>query len=200
VPAVAKTSDDAIASAARRLLEDGAEVSMAAVAAAIGIRAPSLYKRFADRDALIGRLRRDAYDALAARLSAVERTTDAREYFRRLARAYRAFALEHPRVYALLFEPGEDTDERVASARAAAVSPVLEVLRAAIGAEHALAAARTVTAFLHGHVSMVQAGAFRLGGDVESAFAYGVERLLDGLLGCPGPDARADETQRVRPQ
>jgi hypothetical protein len=36
---------------------------------------------------------------------------------------------------------------------------------------------------------MVQAGAFHLGGDVDAAFAYGLERLLDGLLGPAVPPA-----------
>ena len=49
------------------------------------------------------------------------------------------------------------------------------------GPDHALEAARTVTAWAHGFISMELAGAFRLGGDVEAAFTFGVTRLADAL-------------------
>ena len=42
-------------------------------------------------------------------------------------------------------------------------------------------AARTVTAWAHGFVTMELAGAFRLGGDVDRAFAYGVDHLAGAL-------------------
>ena len=50
-----------------------------------------------------------------------------------------------------------------------------------MGVEHALEGARLVVAWAHGFVSMELAGAFRLGGDVDEAFAFGVERLAVAL-------------------
>jgi hypothetical protein len=38
-----------------------------------------------------------------------------------------------------------------------------------------------VVAWAHGFVSMELAGAFRLGGDVDDAFAFGVDRLASAL-------------------
>jgi hypothetical protein len=35
-----------------------------------------------------------------------------------------------------------------------------------------------VVAWIHGFVSMELAGAFRLGGDVQVAFDYGLERII----------------------
>ena len=68
-PARARTSADAIVGAGRALLERGGleAVTMQAVADAVGVRAPSLYKRFAGRPALI----RAIADDVAAELGAV---------------------------------------------------------------------------------------------------------------------------------
>ena len=38
-----------------------------------------------------------------------------------------------------------------------------------------------MTAFAHGFVSMELTGAFRLGGDVDAAYRYGVDVLVDAL-------------------
>jgi hypothetical protein len=64
---------------------------------------------------------------------------------------------------------------------AASSAPVLRVAAALAGERDALHAARTFTAWLNGFVSMELAGAFRLGGDVEHAFEYGVERIADAV-------------------
>ncbi len=155
---------------------------MAAVAQATGVRAPSLYKRFADRRALVSRVRRDAYAELGLVLSAAAKGSTDRARLRAMATAYRKFAANHPRIYALLFSHDEISDVMTSDARVASVSSGLTILRRAVGPERALDAARTLTAFLHGHITMAQAGAFHLGGDVDGAFKYGLERVLDGIL------------------
>jgi AcrR family transcriptional regulator len=183
VPAVAKTTDDEIAAAARRLLESGSgHFSMAAVAEATGVRAPSLYKRFADRRALLARVRRDAYVELGLALARSAKGPNDRERLRAMAGAYRKFARKNPRFYELLFSRDEDSDTTTSEARVASVASALQILRRVVGPDRALDAARTLTAFLHGHITMAQAGAFHLGGDVDGAFTYGVERVLDGIF------------------
>ncbi len=59
--------------------------------------------------------------------------------------------------------------------------PVLRAAAEVAGPEHALEAARTFTAWAHGFITMELAGAFNLGGDVDAAFDYGVERLSRAL-------------------
>lgn len=49
------------------------------------------------------------------------------------------------------------------------------------GPEQALESARLVVAWAHGFVSLELAGAFRLGGDVDAAFDFGIDRLTDAL-------------------
>ena len=50
-----------------------------------------------------------------------------------------------------------------------------------MGTDAALEAARLVTAWATGFIEMELAGAFRLGGDLDRAFEYGLERLERGL-------------------
>lgn len=185
-PAHPRTSDAALVAAARRLLaRDGpAGVTMNAVGAEVGIRGPSLYKRFADRDALLRAVEGEALADLTMDLKAVAHGPP-RDMLTRMAVVYRDFAHAAPPVYALLFAPVVWDEARVAS-RAAAAAPLLAVTSRLVGPDSALPAARLLTAFLHGWVSMELAGAFRLGGDVEAAFAYALSAVLDGL-GAPPP-------------
>ena len=53
----------------------------------------------------------------------------------------------------------------------------------------ALHAARLLTAWMHGFSEMQRAGAFRLGGDVDEAFSWGVERLVRALAPTPSTEA-----------
>src|SRR4051795_3990639 len=86
-----------IVAAARELLEAEGGVSMRRLADRLGIKAPSLYKHLRDKGALEAALISDAF------LEAAERFEQAGDLFE-LGSAYRAFALEHPHLYRLMFQ------------------------------------------------------------------------------------------------
>jgi len=191
VPTPDRTSLEAIVDAGRALLEsDGLDgLTMQAVAERVGVRAPSLYKRIRNRDDLVARIAEATLGELRERLDdAAEpanepdpaHDTDPGAELARLARAVRAFAHERPAGYRLIFGPGAElrlSDTALAEASGA----VLRVAGDLAGDEHRLDAARTITAWANGFVSMELAGAFRLGGDVDRAFEFGIARLAAAL-------------------
>ena len=182
-PARARTSYDDIVAAGRDLLETGGldAVTMLAVADRVGVRAPSLYKRFADRGALIAAIASAALEELADVLGPYVRDPDPAAGLVQTASAFRTFAKRNPRAYELLFMNLPRGSRPPDSLNAAAAAPLIQLTERLVGPERALEAARLVTAFAHGFVSMEITGAFRLGGDVDQAFAYGVRVLVDGL-------------------
>ena len=184
-PARARTSRSDIIAAARDLLEDGGldAVSMAAVAARVGVRPPSLYKHFGDRDALIGAVATQASVELGdACTAAVESAgPDPTARLQALAIAYRVRAVAHPRATALLFAGIAPAATPTPESQTEAARPVLDVVASIVGPARALSAARVLTAFAHGVTSMEAAGAFRFGGDVDEAYRFGVAVLTAGL-------------------
>jgi hypothetical protein len=50
-----------------------------------------------------------------------------------------------------------------------------------VGSQHALLAARTIVAWAHGFITMELTGAFRLGGDLEQAWSYGLDQVLAAI-------------------
>jgi AcrR family transcriptional regulator len=181
-PAPARTSADAIVSAARRILESGglASVTMRSVADAVGVKGPSLYKRVPDRAALLRAVSDSVIDDLGRAMSHANESDDPRADLRTAAVAYRAFVLRNPNGYRLLFTDLGDSNPD-ASALAALGEPVVNAMTRLAGPSAALEGARTFVAWAHGFVSMELAGAFRLGGDLEAAYAFGIEAILDGV-------------------
>lgn len=182
-PARARTSNEAILAAGRETLEAGGldALTMQAVAARVGIRAPSLYKRFANRSALMRAIAEDAIAEQGREIAAAVRGDDPAADLRRMARAYRAFAHRAPQAYQLTFTNLAPDARPPVEASARAAAPLIEIAGRLVGSDRALDAARLVTAFVHGFVSMELAGAFRLGGDVDAAYRFGVDALLRGL-------------------
>jgi AcrR family transcriptional regulator len=188
MPTPERTSRDAIVAAGCDLLETAGlqGLTMQSVAERVGVRAPSLYKRVRNRDELVGLIAQATIDELGARLDAAAGPPgDSRAALRRLARAAREFAHARPAGFRLIFAPA--TGATLArDSLATASAPLLRVAAWLAGEEHALNAARTFTAWLNGFVSMELAGAFRLGGDVEEAFEFGLDRLADSLARTDG--------------
>ena len=185
MPTPDRTSLDAIVEAGRDILESAgsAGLTMQAVAGRVGVRAPSLYKRVRNRDDLVRLITEATVRDLGERLATVDAGDDPRRALAELARAFRAFAHARPRGYQLIFTPGRGRPGAETLGRA--VEPVLRVAAQLAGQEHALPAARTLTAWANGFISMELAGAFQLGGDVDQAFEYGIGRLCDALAGQP---------------
>ena len=78
-------------------------MTMQAVADAVGVRAPSLYKRFANRGALIRAIADDVAAELGAVAAPALEIDDPAEAIRVVADRYRAFAHRSPGAYQLVF-------------------------------------------------------------------------------------------------
>src|SRR5215470_551998 len=154
MPAPARTSTAAVVAAGRTILErDGLPgLTMQAVADAVGVRAPSLYKRVRDRAALVRLIADDLAAELAERLDDAATTGDAEQDLRSVVAAFREFAHANPAAYPLLFDPRRGGPSPEALERSSAA--VLGVAADLAGADRALPAARTVVAWAHGFVSM----------------------------------------------
>ena len=181
-PALAKATNDEIVAAALDIIaRTGVEaLSLTAVAEAVGIRAPSLYKRFASRAVLMNSVRDRALIELAARLRDARRRKSGRAAIKAMAAAYRDWGKDRPNLYRLVHSSPAFA---LTPAATSATAPVLEELSVLGGERNALAAARLFTSFLHGFVIMEIDGAFKMGGSIDAAFTFGLEAIIRGLEG-----------------
>lgn len=181
MPAVAKTTDERILAAARKLVEQqGADaLSMQALGERVGVRAPSLYKRFPHRDAILDGVLEGVLVELGAEMRAAAHGRSPAQDLARMAEVYRAFALQRPHLYALIFRRGASV--AIDTQRRSTVEPLFTTLAAWLSRDKVLPAARTLVAWLHGFVSMELDQAFHLGDGVDEAFAFGLRTLIGAL-------------------
>lgn len=186
MPTPARTSLQEIVQVSRSIIESGGldSLTMQRVANAVGVKAPSLYKHVRSRDALIRCVVEGVARELTETLDEAATTGDPLIDLRSLAHALRAYAHANPVAYGLLFA-NLPADARADDALARTSSAVLRTTTAIVGRETSLEAARMVVAWAHGFISMELAGAFRLGGDLDQAYAFGVERLGAALTQTP---------------
>ncbi|MGW2156057.1 TetR/AcrR family transcriptional regulator [Nonomuraea sp. NPDC001699] len=177
-----------IVAAARELVEaGGAEaLTMRALAARLGIRAPSLYKHFPDKSAVEAELIAIALAELAVALERAERAErDGGGGGERdggggggglgaLGRAYRAYALAHPHLYRLMSAGPLPRDLLPAGVEERAAAPLARIVRGE-------AAARAVWGLAHGLVVLELDGRFPPGADVEAAWAAGMSAFTASM-------------------
>ena len=181
MPTPAKTSLDQLIGIARALVEAGGPdaLTVSAVAQGAGVKAPSLYKHFADRAALLKAVEIAVLHELEGVLRRETKGRTPETRLKSMADAYRRFALEKPRRYEVIYSRNAFDDPEIAAACLFSAQPLFEELRAAGVAEpRILPLSRTLTAFLHGFVSMEIVKAFRLGGDIDSDFSESVATIL----------------------
>ena len=183
MPTPARTSLDLIVKAGREIIEaDGIDgLTMQSIAARVGVRAPSLYKRIRSRNDLLRLVGNDAAAEITRELEVAVSGKDARQDLAALANAFRRFAHKNPGAYSLVFAPLPDDARADSDWSIKASAPVINATERLAGTGEALEAARTVVAWANGFIAMELAGAFRLGGDVDRAFDYGIDRLATAI-------------------
>lgn len=184
MPAPEKTSQEAIVAAGRELVERNgiSGLTMQAVAEKVGVRAPSLYKRVRNRDELMDLVVAATIEDLAQALrDAIDGIDDPRDQLKSAAGTLRAFGRGRPKSFELIFGPAREASEGTRAARDRAVAPLLSSCSALVGQQRALDAARLVTAWANGFITMELAESFRMGGDVEGSWAWGLDRIVRAL-------------------
>ena len=181
MPAHAQTSNAAIVAAGRQLLEARGldALTMREVADAVGVRTPSLYKRVRDRSDLLRLILEDVIDELTAATDAAGDSGDPTTDLRTMLTGYRAFAHANPVAFTLLSAPQPLPGATARSERSSAA--LLRLVAELAGPRHTLPAARTIMAWANGFIAMELAGAFRLGGDLQEAWDFGLERVLSAV-------------------
>jgi len=161
-------------------------LTLARVAAAAGVRTPSLYNHVESLDDVRRRVAllalRDLADAL--RDAAVGRAGD--DALAAMADAYRAYARRHPGRYAATQRAPAEGDEAMRAAATGAVDVVLAILRGyGLEGDDAIHAARAVRSALHGFVALEAGGGFGIPVDLDESYARMVRALARGLRDAP---------------
>jgi AcrR family transcriptional regulator len=159
-----------IVDAARYLLEAGGPeaVTTRAIAERLSIQAPSLYKHFADKDAVEAALVAAGFVEQAEAFAAASRS---RNPLTALGRAYRSWALAHPHLYLLMTNRPLERDQLPEGVEAAAAAPLLK----ACGGDRNRA--RAAWAFAHGMTSLELANRFPPDADLDAAWRCGIDAL-----------------------
>ena len=183
MPYPAKICASDVHDAALKLLEaQGIEaVSMRSLAEVLGVRASSLYRHIAHREALLALLSEDAALQLhEALIAAAASRQVGRPALRALAQAFVTFARARPHLYALLHTPrppeaGVGEGQRLWQF-------ILGQVSATSGQPDDTAGTVALWAFLHGYVELERSGLYGLSGP-----GAGFERGLAALLSWQGP-------------
>ncbi|MDO8213847.1 TetR-like C-terminal domain-containing protein [Conexibacter sp. CPCC 206217] len=174
----------AVVDAAAALADaDGLDaLTLARLAAALGVRTPSLYSHVGGLDDLRRRLGARGAAELAEVVGGAAVGKARGDALRAAADAYRAYALAHPGTYLALQQPPDPDDPDAVAAGSAAVG-VFAALLSGYGLEgsDAIHAIRGVRSALHGFVAIETSGGFGMAEEVDESFARLVALLDRGL-------------------
>jgi AcrR family transcriptional regulator len=178
----ARLDAEAVVTAAAALAdEDGlAELTLARLAAALGIRTPSLYAHVDGLGDLRARLGARGAREMAEAIQPAAAGRSGADALRAVAAAYRAYAHAHPGTYAATQVASDREDNQTAGA---AVVGVLVAVLAGYGitGDAAIHTVRAIRSALHGFVSLEREGGFGLPLSLDESYATLVEMIDAGL-------------------
>jgi AcrR family transcriptional regulator len=185
MPYPTQITPDRILERAEALLEQhGAEqMSLYQLAAALGVKTPSLYRYYAGKADLLRAMNlRTVERLIAAMKHAAEHASGSdAERVLQMGLTYRLFALEQPNAYALAFgarEPATRPDPASLEVLAQEIQAVISPISGDAGS---LTALRGLWALVHGYVMIELAGQFQRGGDLDAAYESSLRIYIRGL-------------------
>jgi AcrR family transcriptional regulator len=147
-------------------------LSMRSVASRIGVKAPSLYKHFPDKESIESALIAEAFQQVAVLFS---EAVSGDEPLASLGVAYRTWARQHPHLYRLMTQKPLRRDLLPPGVEAAAGAPVVQ----AAGGDPDLA--RAAWALAHGLTLLELDGRFPPDADIDAAWRAGIAGVSRSL-------------------
>jgi AcrR family transcriptional regulator len=157
------------------------KLSLNKLAAAMGVKAPSLYRYYRNKAALLQAVNEDTVVRLFQAMNPilempgqpVDRIVDA-------AHRYRSFAHDNAAIYGMLFTNTIDDLRPDPEMNVRMVLPYQSLMATICGEQNALSALRGFLALMHGFVMLELAEQLRRGGDLSVAYEASVRAYLDG--------------------
>jgi AcrR family transcriptional regulator len=184
MPRAGLTVDRVVAEAAAVADEEGLpQLTLAAVAQRLGVALPSLYKHVAGVDGMRRLLAIEGMRGLGNGLARAAVGKSSRDALEAIAHSYRAFAAEHPGLYAATTRAPVPEDEEHTAVSQEALDVVLAVMDSyGIDGPDAVHAIRILRSALHGFVTQEAGGAFGMPESIDESFRVMVD-VLDRALG-----------------
>ncbi|MCC7447363.1 MAG: TetR/AcrR family transcriptional regulator [Anaerolineae bacterium] len=158
------------------------EVTLAALATRLGVRAPTLYHYVDGLTGLRRELAIQGCQELAHRLGEAIMGKAGDDAVLALADAYRAFAAEHPGLYAATVQAADPADTVLNNAQTAVVAVAMRALSAYhLTHEDAVHVIRMLRSVVHGFVTLEHAGGFGMPVDLDRSYNGLLRLLLVGL-------------------
>ena len=160
-----------IVTAAREILEAEGEaaLTMRRLAARLGMKAPSLYKHFPDKEALELELMVTGFEEFADVFGAAV-AADAPSPMAVLGAAYRGFARAHPHLYRLMTDRPIPRDRLPDGLELRAAAPLVQAMGSQAGA-------RAAWAMAHGLVMLELNGRLPADADLDAVWAAGSDAM-----------------------
>jgi AcrR family transcriptional regulator len=197
VPRAGLNTDRVAAAAAELADEVGPDqLTLAALAARLGVRQPSLYKHVASMDALQQLIAERGKAELADVLGRAAIGLARDDALVAMAHAWRAWAREHPGRYQIGQRtpgPGETSHQAVADRFVAAIAAVMAGY--GLAGDDAIDAIRAFRSGLHGFVSLEANGGFGMPLSVDRSF----DRLVQALVRAVSNWSDVSEPDRAVP-
>jgi AcrR family transcriptional regulator len=162
-------------------------LTLAAIAAELGVRVPSLYHHVDGLPELRSALRTRALRLLHGTLGEATVGRAGRDALAGVVHGLRRFAHAHPGLLAFTTAVGPDDDAEVRAAGAAVVALIFSVLHGyRLDGSAAVHATRVLRAALHGFVTLEAAGGFARAEEIEDTLDVLVDVLDAGLRAWSG--------------
>jgi AcrR family transcriptional regulator len=157
-------------------------VTLARVAAALGVRSPSLYNHVDGRDGLLRAIAARSTTELATALRRAATGRSGLDAVEAVAQAQRDYARAHPGRYAATVAPPVPGDAEHEAAAADAVDVLTSVLGGSgLAGDDVIHAARALRSAVHGFAALEAAGGFGLPVDTDVSFRRLVDAVAVGL-------------------
>jgi len=181
MPRLGLDTDAVVTAAARLADQDGlAHLTLARLAAELGIRTPSLYAHVDGLPDLRARLAARGARELTAALRVAAAGRSGIDALRSVAIAYREYAHAHPGTYAATQVPS-DREENQAAAREIVALMVAVLDGYGLEGDDVIHAVRAVRSALHGFVGLEREGGFALSVSAAESYERLIEMISTGL-------------------